>query len=328
VTLIDKTSLCPFIEPGKHGDVIRKKYWERGEDCPMVISVGQAPVLGAAAASTAPEKVSEFAIAGARIGKAIVMVTGKHTGIPFPADAEIIFEGFMPPPEKRSAEEGPFGEWPGYYASNSRPEPVFEIKAIYHRNNPIIVGAPPMRPVLPGFWYGTGGSAHFRSAALWDELEAAGVPGVKGVWTMPGGGPRFIRVVSIEQMHAGHAKMAGLVAVGSGSAAYLGRMVIVVDDDIDITNPAEVMWALATRWDPKTQTDIIDGCWTGYIDPMLQPDRREQDNMTNSRIIMYAVRPWHWKNEFPKVNAISPEYAEEVRTKWKGKLKFLSNDES
>ncbi|MBT5076952.1 MAG: UbiD family decarboxylase, partial [Rhodospirillales bacterium] len=158
VEVNDKTSLCPFIETGKHGDVIRKKYWERGEDCPMVISVGQAPVLGAAAASTAPEKVSEFSIAGARIGKAIELVTGKHTGITFPADAEIVFEGFMPPPEKRSAEEGPFGEWPGYYASNSRPEPVFEIKAIYHRNNPIIVGAPPMRPVLPGFWYGTGGS--------------------------------------------------------------------------------------------------------------------------------------------------------------------------
>ena len=83
----------------------------------------------------------------------------------------------------------------------------------------------------------------------------------------PGGGPRFINVIAIEQMHAGHAKMAGLVAAGCGSNAYLGRIVIVVDDDIDITNNAEVNWALATRWDPKTQTDIIDGCWTGYIDP-------------------------------------------------------------
>jgi 4-hydroxy-3-polyprenylbenzoate decarboxylase len=324
VEVHDRNTLCPFIEPGKHGDVIRKKYWARGEACPMVISVGQAPVLGAAAASTAAEKVSEFSLAGARIGRAIELITGKHTGIPFPNDSEIIFEGFMPPPEQRSVDEGPFGEWPGYYASNSRPEPVFEIKAIYHRNNPIITGAPPMRPTLPGFWFGTAGSAHFRSAALWDELEAAGVPGVQGVYTLPGGGPRFIRVVSIKQMHAGHAKMAGLVAAGCGSSAYLGRMVIVVDDDIDITNPAEVMWALATRWDPKTQTDIIDGCWTGYIDPMLLPERRENDDMTNSRMIFYAVRPWHWKDQFPKVNAVEKSYADQIRAKWKGTLGFLN----
>ena len=99
------------------------------------------------------------------------------------------------------------------------------------------------------------------------------MPGIKGVWKMPGGGSRFINVIAIEQLHPGHAKMAGLVAVGCGSSAYLGRIIIIVDDDIDITNPAEVMWAVATRWDPKTQTDIIDGCWTGYIDPMLPPER-------------------------------------------------------
>ncbi|MCH8918067.1 MAG: UbiD family decarboxylase [Alphaproteobacteria bacterium] len=325
VEVHDKNTLCAFIEPGKHGDIIRKKYWARGEPCPMVVTVGQAPVLGAAAASTAAEGVSEFAVAGARLGRPIELLDGKHTGIPFPADAEIVFEGFMPPPSEVSVEEGPFGEWPGYYASNSRPEPVLQVKAVYHRNDPIIVGAPPMRPVLPGFWYGTGGSAHFRAASLWDELEAAGVPGIKGVWTMPGGGPRFIRVIAIEQLHAGHAKMAGLVAAGCGSAAYLGRIIIIVDDDIDITNSAEVMWAMATRWDPKTQTDIIDGCWTGYIDPMLLPERRAADNMTNSRIIMYAVRPYHWKDDFPKVNMVSREYAAEVRKRWSGKLDFLGD---
>jgi 4-hydroxy-3-polyprenylbenzoate decarboxylase len=118
--------------------------------------------------------------------------------------------------------------------------------------------------------------------------------------------------------------MAGLVAAGCGSAAYLGRIIIIVDDDIDITNPAEVMWAVATRWDPKTATDIIDGMWTGYIDPMLLPERRESGDMTNSRIIIYAVRPYHWKDDFPKVNAVDKEYSEEIKRKWAGKLKFLN----
>jgi 4-hydroxy-3-polyprenylbenzoate decarboxylase len=97
-----------------------------------------------------------------------------------------------------------------------------------------------------------------------------------------------------------------------------------VDDDIDITNPAEVMWAVATRWDPKTATDIIDGVWTGLIDPMLLPERRAQHDLTNSRIIIYAVRPFAWKDEFPKVNAVDPAYSAEVARKWAGKLKFLN----
>jgi 4-hydroxy-3-polyprenylbenzoate decarboxylase len=80
---------------------------------------------------------------------------------------------------------------------------------------------------------------------------------------------------------------------------------------------------MATRWDPKTQSDIIDGCWTGHIDPMLTAEKRDGGDITNSRIIIYAVRPFHWKDEFPKVNLIEPEYAESVRRKWLNELKFL-----
>jgi 4-hydroxy-3-polyprenylbenzoate decarboxylase len=323
VQVHDKSTLAVFIEHGKHGDVIRRKYWARGEHCPMVISVGQSPVLGAVGAATPGPNISEYAVAGSRLGRPIRVVRGRHTGIPFPADSELVFEGFMPSPDEVAVPEGPFGEWPGYYASNTRPEPVLQVKAIYHRDDPIITGAPPMKPTLPAMHHGSGGSSHIRSAALWDELEAAGVPGIKGVWKMPGGGPRFINVIAIEQQHAGHAKMAGLVAAGCGSNSYLGRIVIVVDHDIDITNSAEVMWALATRWDPKTQTDIIDGMWTGYIDPTLPPGTRENRELMNSRIVVYAVRPFHWKDEFPKVNAVSAGYADEVRRKWTEKLRFL-----
>ena len=323
VQLVDKHTLTVFIEPGKHADTIRKKYWAKGKPCPMAISVGQSPALGAAAASTLQENAWEFAAAGGRIGRPIPLIAGKYTGVPFPADSEIVFEGFMPPPEEQTSEEGPFGEWPGYYASNSRPEPVLKIKAIYHRDDPIITGAPPAKPTYPGTYFGTAGSALFRAAAMWDELEAAGVAGIKGVWKVPGGGARFINVIAIKQLHPGHAKMAGMVALGCGSAAYLGRITIIVDDDIDITNPAEVMWAVGTRWDPKTATDIIDGVSTGYIDPMLLPERREKGDLTNSRIIIYAVRPWAWKDSFPKVNAVDPAYSAEVARNWAGRLKFL-----
>lgn len=318
VMVQDEKTLGVFIEPGKHGDIIRRKYWSRGKPCPMIVTVGQAPILGVAASAAAKPGESEYALAGGRIGRPIDVVAGRITGLPMPATAELAFEGFMPPVEEDSRPEGPFGEWPGYYASHQHPEAVLKVSAVYHRRDAIVIGQPPTKPNYPGRQI----KLH-RVAALWDALEAAGVPEIKGVWKMPGGGSRFIDVISIRQVHSGHAKMAGLVAAGCGPGAYMTRMIVVVDDDIDITDPAEVMWAMATRWDPKTQTDIIDGCWTGYIDPRLSPEKRAAGDLTTSRIIVYAVRPFHWKDSFPAANEVDRAYAEEVRRKWTGKLAFL-----
>ena len=318
VQVQDEKTVTVFIEPGKHGDVIRQKYWARGEACPMLISIGQAPILGKLAGTSSKQGESELATAGGRLGEPVRVIQGQITGLPIPADAELVFEGVMPPREVESRPEGPFGEWPGYYASDTRPEPVMRVQAIYHRDDPIMVGMPPAKPTYPGR---QGNIA--ASAQIWDALEAAGVPEVMGVWKLQGGGSRFITVVAVNQQHPGHAKMAGLVATGCGPAAYLGRMTIVVDDDIDITNPVEVLWAMATRWDPKTQTDIIDGCWTGHIDPILDPAKRDSGDITNSRMIIYAVRPYHWKNDFPAVNEIPKSYAEQIREKWAAKLEYL-----
>jgi 4-hydroxy-3-polyprenylbenzoate decarboxylase len=192
------------------------------------------------------------------------------------------------------------------------------VKAIYHRNNPIMIGQPPTAPTYPGRQIKIP-----QVAAIWDALEAAGVPGIKGVWKLPGGGSSFINVIAIKQTHPGHAKMAGLVAAGCRAGAYMTRLIIVVDEDIDITNPTEVMWAVSTRWNPKEQTDTIDGCWTGLIDPVLHPNQRENGDTTTSRMIIYAVRPFHWRDQFPAVNTVEKDYAEAVRKKWSGELEFL-----
>ncbi|MFM1813890.1 MAG: UbiD-like subunit of potential (de) carboxylase [Pseudomonadota bacterium] len=318
VMVHDETTLGVFIEPGKNGDMIRRKYWARGEPCPMIITFGQAPILGTVASTQARPGVSEYNLAGGRIGRPVDIVRGRLTGLPMPATAEIAFEGYMPPREVDQRPEGPFGEWPGYYATHTHPEAVMHVKCIYHRDDPIMIGQPPTKPNYPGRQI----KLH-NVAALWDAIEAAGVPEVRGVWKLQGGGSRFINVISIKQLHSGHAKMAGLVAAGCGPGAYMTRLVIVVDDDIDITNPAEVMWAVATRWDPKTQTDIIDGCWSGHIDPLLPPEKRAVHDLTNSRMIIYAVRPYHWKDDFPQSNEVERDYADEIRRKWQDRLGFL-----
>ncbi len=320
VQVQDERTLSVFIEDGKHGDLIRKKFWSRGEACPMVVVVGQAPVLGNVAGTASKYGVSELASAGGLIGRPIDVVLGEITKLPIPAAAEVAFEGFMPPLDQASRIEGPFAEWPGYYASTAHPDAVLDVKAIYHRDDPIITGQPPAKPTFPGRQPSLGGMA-----ALWDAIEAAGLPGVTGVWKPDGGGVRFVNIIAVKQMYDGHAKSVGLVAAGAGPSAYLGRITIVVDDDIDITDPAEVTWALATRWDPKLQTDIIDGEWSGDIDPLISPEKRAAGDITSSRIIIYAVRPYRWKDQFPKVNAFAPDYLAEVERKWKGQLRFLTD---
>ncbi|MBV8490139.1 MAG: UbiD family decarboxylase, partial [Candidatus Eremiobacteraeota bacterium] len=209
VMVHDERTLGIFIDTGKHGDFIRRKYWAKGEPCPVVVTVGQAPILGIAGATATSMGESELALAGGRIGAPIRVVHGRATGLPIPADAELAFEGFMPPLDREARAEGPFGEWPGYYASESRPEPVVHVQTVYHRDDPLIIGQPPLTPVHPGQQIKVS-----RMAALWDALEATGVPGITGVWKLPGGGSRFIDVISLKQQYAGHAKMAGLVAAG------------------------------------------------------------------------------------------------------------------
>jgi 4-hydroxy-3-polyprenylbenzoate decarboxylase len=88
--------------------------------------------------------------------------------------------------------------------------------------------------------------------------------------------------------------------------------VVVVDDDIDITNTDEVMWAICTRSDPETSVDLLRRCWSGPLDPIIEPGKKG----FNSRMIIEAVRPWEWRDKFPATSAITPETRNEYGSKW------------
>src|SRR5262245_62324390 len=84
-----------------------------------------------------------------------------------------------------------------------------------------------------------------------EQLEAAGVPEVKGVWAHAAGGSRLWLTVAIKQQYAGHAKQAGLIASQCHAGAYANRVVVVVDDDIDPADMDQVVWAMCTRFEPR-----------------------------------------------------------------------------
>lgn len=301
VMIHDRNTVGFYISPGKHGRIHRDKYAARGEPMPTAIVVGGDPLTFLMACSEVPYGVCEFDMVGALRGKAQKMVRGKVTGVPFPANAELVIEGYVHPTRRRK--EGPFGEWTGYYASDVREEPVLEIKAIYHRNDPIILGCPPLCPPDEMARY----RAVTRSALLKQEIEKAGVPDIAAAWAHECGGARMLLAVSIRQRYPGHVKQAGHVASQCHVGAYAGKYVVVVDDDVDVSSLEELMWAVTTRSDPATSIDVITGSWSTPLDPRLAPEDREKGNYTNSRAIIDACRPFHWRDRFPLVNRLSPQ---------------------
>ena len=311
VQVHDEKTVGLFISPGKHGRLQMENWHNRGEAMPVAVSFGHDPLLFCLGATEIPLSTPEYYVAGAIRGEALPVVKGPVTGLPIPADAEIVIEGFVPPDEART--EGPFGEWTGYYGSGERPEPVIKVKALYYRNNPIILGSPPGRPPCDFSYF----RSALRSSLIKEAVERAGVPDVQGVWAHPAGGARLFVVISIKQRYAGHARQAAFVASQCREGAYLGRYVVVVDEDIDPTNLEDVLWAICTRSDPVNDIDFIRRSYSGVLDPMIRPGT---PGKFNSRAIIDACRPWEWMSEFPAVSESSPELVAKVREKWKGTL--------
>jgi UbiD family decarboxylase len=298
-----------FDHLGRHGAIIARKYWDRGESCPVAVVIGSDPALFIAGFEYLPDGQSEYDFAGAIKGEPIEVMKGPVTGLPVPASAEIILEGELLPVERETLPEGPFGEFTGYYAAEARPAPVMVVKAIHHRDEPILHGSPPMKP--PRFHFGL----PFRAAGIWSNLEMAGVTDVVGVWQHVA---QLMTVVAIKQRYAGHAKRAALIAAAN---SYMGRLVVVVDDDVDPSSLADVMWAITTRCEPSEQADIVRNSWSSALDPRIPLEVKEGGTTSHSKLILEAVRPFAWKDRFPPTSALTHGEAREIESKWGAALR-------
>jgi 4-hydroxy-3-polyprenylbenzoate decarboxylase len=306
----DERHVGYYISPGKHGRIHREKYFQRGERMPVAMVFGGDPLTFLAGCTEIPYGLTEYDWVGGVRGEPVRVIKGPVTGLPIPADAEIVIEGFANPEARM--EEGPFGEWAGYYASGARREPVIDVEAVYWRTNPIILGSPPGTPPDEQSRF----RAIMRTGRLFDQLEAMGIPDVTGAWCHEVGGSRLFVAVAIKQRYNGHARQVGHAVVGAHATAYTGRIVVVVDDDVDVTNLDEVMWAVCTRTDPAEDLDIVRKAWSTPLDPRVSPIQRERNDFSNSRLIIDATRPYEWKDEFPPVGRPPKEYRDRVRARW------------
>ncbi len=313
VMIQEKNKVSVKMNKGKHGRLAVDRAHAQGKALPVAITLGQEPSLFLASQMPLSPDTSEYEFAGWMQGAPIPVVRGAVSGLPLPANGEVVLEGEIPPlPPEELPKEGPFGEWPGYYTEATVGDvPLMTVKRVYYRNDPIILGAPPLKPpnsYLP---------IPLGAITLWEQLERAGVPEIKGVWGFVyGGQPGPFTVIAIKQRYTGHAKQALLVAAGARAGAYGGKMVVVVDDDIDITNPYEVIWAISTRCDAREGIDIVKNVWASVCEPTISPDERDTRGYISDRVLIDACRPYQWFDRFPAVNAFPREFKDKVAKKW------------
>jgi 4-hydroxy-3-polyprenylbenzoate decarboxylase len=310
IMIYDSKTVGHNLQPGRHAGYHQEKYVARGERMPMVMVIGGDPMTFFMGGADVPLGVSEFDMVGGLRGAPVEVVRGKVTGLPIPANAEIALEGYVD--MERNEIEGPFGDWTGTYTEKGRRNPVVDVKAVYYRNDPIVLGFSPQS--LPDEY--SRFRAITRSPTLKANMEKAGVPDVKAVWCHEVGGSRMLLAVAITQRYPGHATQAGHVASMCQAGNNANRWVIVTDDDIDVTNLEEVIWAALTRADPATSIDLITGGKGARSDPRLAPWDRASGNIVNSRLIIDACKPFHWRSDFPDVNKPSPEDSRKAREKF------------
>jgi len=309
VMLHDAQRCGVWMSPGKHGRQIREKYFRQGKPCPVLVSCGHDPLLFLAGGNELRFGLSEYDYAGGHRGEPVEVIESEVHGLPMPAHSEFVIEGEMHPGE--TLPEGPFGEFTGYYAGGKSAQPVIRVQRIYHRDDPILSIASPMKPPSD-FSYS---KCVMKAGMIWDEVERAGLAGVQGVWCHEAGGARMFNVISIRQAYAGHARQAGFLAASCQSGSYLGRFVVVVDDDIDPTNLFEVVWAMCTRCEPTEDIDFIRKAWSGPLDPRIP-----RGTTTNSRAVIMACRPYERIAEFPAVAEASQEQLARVAAKFRDVL--------
>src|SRR5215813_13507527 len=300
-----KTIGCQITE-GKHGRIHRDKYFERGQTMKVVVLVGQDPLLFMLAASPLPEGISELDFAGGLRGEPVEVIRGPYSGFPIPAHAEIGIEAEAVPGHSR--EEGPFGEWMGYYSDDTVARPYLDIKTVLHRNDPILTCAPQHKPVdETGLLKGIAGAAQ-----IWRSLEACGIPDILGVWNHEAGPATRFTAIQIKQRYPGHARNVLHVACSCQGGAYAGKWTVVVDEDIDAGDLDQVLWAMCTRFDPMTDVDTVQKAWASKRDPLYLPGN------FNNRILIDACIPYEKKlnKTFPIVVDVSADLRSQLRSRF------------
>ena len=233
----------------------QKKY--PGKPYPVAIALGADPATTLGAVTPVPDTLSEYAFAGLLRGEKTQVTKCIGSDLQVPASAEYILEGFLHPGEE--AEEGPFGDHTGYY-NEVETFPVFTIDRVTHRKDPIYhstyTGRPPDEPAILGV----------ALNEVFVPILQKQFPEIVDFYLPPEGCSYRMAVVSMKKQYPGHAKRV-MMGVWSFLRQFMyTKFVIVTDDDVDVRNWEDVIWAMTTRMDPTRDTVLVDNTPIDYLD--------------------------------------------------------------
>jgi len=236
-----------------HSDISKTK----GEKIPTAIIIGGDPATVFSSIAPVPEGLDKYLFAGIARKKGIKMVKCKTIDLEVPANAEIVLEGYVDPSDIR--DEGPFGDHTGYYTP-VEPYPTFTLTGIMRRKDPIYVTTVVGKPILEDAYIGKVIERSFLPLIRMFHPEVVD-------FSMPAAGWfQGFAIISIKKRYPGQAKkvMMGLWGMGQLS---LTKMFVVVDDDINVHDMNDVIWAITTRADAARDTTIINNTPTDTLDP-------------------------------------------------------------
>jgi len=237
----------------KHG---ARDYADSEGKIEVAVAIGADPSVVYSATAPLPDNIDEMMFAGFLRKKNVELVKCETVDLYVPSHAEIILEGYVDEKERRT--EGPFGDHTGYY-SLADEFPVFHITYITHRKNPIyhatIVGIPPMEDAYLGK----------ATERIFLPLMKAQLPEIVDVNLPVEAVFHNLCIVSIRKRYPGHAKKVMFALWGMGQMMF-AKTIIVLDDDVNVQDMREVLWATTTRYDPAMDVTIIDKAPTDTLD--------------------------------------------------------------
>ncbi len=299
----DRKSTGLSAAPYRHVTRHWTKAFAQGKPLPVAVAIGVDPLLVIAAAAPIPSGADEMALAGALKGKPITMVPCRTIPLEVPACAEIVFEGEIS--SENWQEEGPFGEVNGYYTGTYR-RPVFQVRCITHRRDPIstgtYLGRPPQENALI--------IAMLMEAEI---LRQCSLPGVRDIHCTVSGA-FLTAVVSVEKRFDGYGKMMAMAILSTWAGRPIKNL-IVVDEEIDPHDWDQVVWALSTRLNPERGVEILKDVLGSAVDTTMAPEERRSGAYRVSKLILDATRPVNLP--FPEVCSPKPDVLERIQKEWK-----------
>lgn len=252
----------------------------KGKPLDVAIAIGVDPILLLASQAIAPLGFDEYTLASALYDQPLELVRGETVDLAVPAHAEIVLEGRLLPDVREM--EGPFGEYPKYYGPAS-PKPVIELAAVTTRRSPIYHTIVPatMEHMLLG--------AIPREGGMLQVIKGA-VPNALAVHLTPGGTCRYHAVIAIDKQNEGEAKNAMFAAFASSQEV---KRVVVVDKDVDIFDPVDVEWAIATRFQAGRDLVVVNDALGNKLDPSSNDGL--SDKMGIDATVPYGSDPFRFE---------------------------------